>query len=251
MTTSAAVVRPFPRRFPSPDNSILSERVALMCASALFSCISPTDCLEIASWARMRVYARDEALFMQGQASQGLMLIQAGSAKLTQLSSGGSEVILWMSGHGEAIGIFADPMNNSSVHSCSARALERCSTLTWDHSRINMMLEQYPRIRTNMTHILSSRLEELEERFREIATERVAKRLAFALLRLTKQVGRPHNSGTLVSISREELGQLIGTTLFTISRILSKWNETGLVLARREAVVVCDARHLQSQAELE
>jgi CRP-like cAMP-binding protein len=59
-----------------------------------------------------------------------------------------------------------------------------------------------------------------------------------------KQVGKPAMGGVEVSLSREELAQTTGTTLFTISRILSKWGEEGFVLPRREAVIVLDAKRL-------
>ena len=65
-----------------------------------------------------------------------------------------------------------------------------------------------------------------------------------ALLRLVKQVGKPAHGGMEVSLSRDELAQMTGTTLFTISRILSKWGEEGFVQPRREAVVVLDSRRL-------
>jgi CRP-like cAMP-binding protein len=81
-------------------------------------------------------------------------------------------------------------------------------------------------------------LQELEERFREVATERVAKRLPSALMRLTKQVGKEHEAGIQVALSREELAQMTGTTLFTVSRIVSRWGEQGFILPEREAVVV-------------
>ena len=81
---------------------------------------------------------------------------------------------------------------------------------------------------TNISQILAGRLQELEERFREIATEKVAKRLALALTRLLKQVGKKTPEGIEISLSREELAQLTGTTLFTISRILSKWADQAL-----------------------
>ena len=105
-------------------------------------------------------------------------------------------------------------------------------------------MAEYPQIGINITRILSSRLDELQERFREVATEKVAKRLAFALLRLMKQVGKPTSGGVEISLSREELAQMTGTTLFTISRILSQWGDEGFVLPRREAVVVLDSRRL-------
>jgi CRP-like cAMP-binding protein len=139
-----------------------------------------------------------------------------------------------------------NPGEQPCTHTCSARALENCKTLVWEYSRLQTLLSTHPQIRTNINRILSSRLQELEERFREVATEKVAKRLALTLLRLLKQIGKEHHAGIELSLSREELAQMTGTTLFTISRILSKWSEQGFILPRREAVVVRDpARLLQ------
>jgi CRP-like cAMP-binding protein len=236
-----ATVRLAPSATSSPD-STLAERVVLMLASALFSGLSREECLEIASSARARSFARDELLFMQGQPVQTLVLLQAGSVKLTQLSSGGNEVILWMNGKGDAVGV--NPEVPACSHTCSARAMENCRAVVWEYSRLQMLLADYPQIGKNINQILATRLQELEERFREVATEKVAKRLALTLLRLLKQVGTQHQSGIQVSLSREELAQMTGTTLFTISRILSKWGEEGFILPRREAVVVRDAARL-------
>lgn len=232
--------QPLPKT--SNTDSSIAERVVLMCASALFSGLTRQECMEIASCSRARVFARDELLFMQGQPVRNLVLIQTGSVKLTQLSPNGSEVILWMNGMGDAVGVPSDVA--TVTHTCSARAMEQCRALTWEYSRLQQLLNEYPQIRNNINRILSSRLNELEERFREVATERVAKRLALALLRLLKQVGKQSKGGVEVSLSREELAQMTGTTLFTISRILSRWSEEGIVQPRREAVVVRDAQRL-------
>lgn len=251
MTTIAEKLHPIARRLPCLGESNTSERAVSMSTSALFSGFSSEECAQIASFARTRVFGRDELLFMQGQPAQNFILIQSGSVKLTQLSATGNEVILWMRGQGELLGVYSDPACRTCIHNCSAHAVMPCTALIWDCASISSLLQRYPNIRTNITHIFSRRLEEMEERFREMATECVAKRLALALLRLMKQVGRPHAEGTEVSLSREEMAQLIGTTLFTISRIISKWNETGMVLARREAVIVCNAKHLQNHADSE
>src|SRR6201995_1777244 len=80
----------------SPVNSNLAEHLVLMCASALFTGLSQRECMEIASCARARTFARDELLFTQGQPANNLILLESGSVKLTQLSPGGNEVLLWM-----------------------------------------------------------------------------------------------------------------------------------------------------------
>ncbi len=229
---------------PTTTDSNVAERIVLMCASALFTGLTPRECKEIASCAHMRTFARDELLFMQGQPVRSMVLIQSGSVKLTQLSASGNEVILWMNGSGDAMGVHAD--SPSCSHTCSARAMEQCKALVWEYTRLQMLVAEYPQLRRNISQILASRLEELEERFREIATEKVAKRLALALTRLIKQVGKKTPDGVEISLSREELAQLTGTTLFTISRILSRWAELGVVTPRREAVLVRNRERLES-----
>src|SRR5258708_37145647 len=75
----------------------LAELLVLMCASALFGGLEERDCKEIVSCARARVFARDELLFSQGQPVRSLIMLQSGSVKNTQLSSGGNEVMLRIS----------------------------------------------------------------------------------------------------------------------------------------------------------
>ena len=99
-------------------------------------------------------------------------------------------------------------------------------------------------MRKNVACILSARLHELEERFREVATQQVRMRVAHELLRLLKQIGKPLHGGIEVSLSREELAQMTGTTFFTVSRLISQWEQLGFVSPRREAVLVRDPQSL-------
>jgi CRP-like cAMP-binding protein len=62
-------------------------------------------------------------------------------------------------------------------------------------------------------------------------------------------MGRQVNGEVEISISREELAQLVGTTLFTVSRLLSDWDRQGIVAARREVVSVRNLRALADLSE--
>lgn len=221
----------------------LAERVNLIRSSALFSELSVDQCQDIARQARPKVFARNEMLFMQGEPVRDLALIRTGSVKIMQLGPNGNEVILWIHGVGNVVGGLSEPI--SSYHSCSACAMEQSTALVWDSSVLQSLMLKYPQIRRNASQILVSRLNELEERFREVATEKVARRVALALLRLLKHIGKKVHGGVEVSLSREELAQMTGTTLFTTSRLLSKWGEMGFVLPRRESVLVRDACRLE------
>ncbi len=99
--------------------------------------------------------------------------------------------------------------------------------------------------------ILSERICEMQDRFRELATERVAQRVARALLRLVRQAGRRTEEGVLIDLplSRRDLAELTGTTLFTVSRVLSEWEAAGTVRTGRRRVIVRSPHALVAIAE--
>ena len=231
-------------QYPFSMHPNFGEHLVLMCASALFAGLTERECTEIISCGSARTFVRNQLLYAQGQPTNILILLQSGSVKHTQLSANGEEVLLWISRSGEPLSLQTEA--TSCGHSCSARAMEHCKALVWDYTRVQALLLQYPQIGKNISQILAGRLKELEERFREVATEKVATRLALALLRLLKQVGKVSHEGTQVLLSREELAQMTGTTLFTISRILSRWAEQGFVVPRREAITISNPTGLES-----
>jgi CRP-like cAMP-binding protein len=227
----------------APTATVLEERAILLAASPLCIGLSHDEIMKLATCARPKAFARDESLFMQGQPARCLVLIRTGSIKITQISSNGNEVILWMYGRANVLGVMSDPHGEN--HPSSARAMEATTALVWDCAALQAMMDQCPRIRQNLSQVLMSRLHELEERFREVATEKVPRRLALALIRLSKHVGKKVQEGVEVSLSREELAQMTGTTLFTISRILSQWARQDFVESRRESVLLRDPQRLE------
>lgn len=218
------------------------ENALFMQHSPLFAGISHADCLVLARCASIREYSRDDYLFQQGQPLRNVLLVLSGCVKLTQISSDGNEVILWLRGSHDAVGIYEIPMQGA--HSCSARVIIKCRALAWDWAQLSRGPAN-PQIRGNIAYLVAKRLCELEERFREIATERVSRRVASAIGRILEHVGRPSDQGIVISLSREELAQLTGTTLFSVSRLMSRWNELGIVIPRREGFVVRDPDRLQ------
>jgi len=227
--------------------SNIAERMVTMSGSALFKGLSKEELAEIASFASVKSFAPNDVLSMQGQPARHLMVIQTGSVKVCQLSNSGNEVILWMAGRGDALGVLIEAL--SQTYTCTSHAMTPCIVLDWECARLHSIVAKIPQMRKNISQILSSRLEELQERFREVATEKVAPRVAKALMRLLKQVGTPASGGIEISLSREELAQMTGTTLFTVSRLLSAWEALGMVKPRREAVGICDVQSLRAITE--
>jgi len=141
--------RGFALETSSVVNPVLGEHLVLMCASALFTGLTHRECIEIVSCGRARTFARDELLYTQGQPAQNLIFLQSGSVKHTQLGASGNEVLLRISGSGDALNVH--PESTSCGHSCSARAMEQCKAWVWDYARLQGLLVQYPKMIKNIS----------------------------------------------------------------------------------------------------
>jgi CRP-like cAMP-binding protein len=201
----------------------------------LFSGASLPACKEIVSAAHEKKFESAQVIFHQGDSVRQVLLLILGCVKLLQVGANGNEIILRLIGPGELIGIAE---SHTRTHNSTASAQQPCTALAWDIFTFEALFERHSFLRRNMLDMLLHHLDDMNERFREISTDRVAARLSSQMIRMMHQVGRQVNSGIEISISREELAQLTGTTLFTVSRLLSDWDRQGIVVARREVVSI-------------
>jgi CRP-like cAMP-binding protein len=240
--------QPAPRLSTSTlEECATRSRVTLVHSFPLFADIPIEACREIVAQAQTKEFLRRETIYQEGDSIRRTILLISGCVKITQLGENGSEVILRLNGSGDVIGKI--DIQKHARHCSKAQTLRASTVLIWDASVFEALSVRYPALRKNTMRSLSSQLEELEQRFREISTEKVASRLSREIVRLLAQVGRVVNGTVEIALSREELAQLTGTTLFTVSRLLSDWDQRGIVSTRREAVSVNDLVALQQLAE--
>jgi CRP-like cAMP-binding protein len=229
--------------------STTSLRTALVQRFPLFSNVSSSECREIVSAAREQEYSRHQIIYLEGDPIKQVIFLTSGCVKIVQFGPNGTEVILRLNGPGEMVGTVG--LCPQGRHCSMAQALSASKALVWDAVVFESIAQRIPVLRHNTTDILLRRLEDLEERFREVSTEKVSARLSHEIVRLLNQVGRRVNGVVEIRLSREELAQLVGTTLFTVSRLLSEWDQQGIVSARREAVSVCNLHALVELSEIE
>ncbi len=234
---------------PSATRCKNGDNPAAMVAAhpRLLAGILPADFAEICRVAHVEHFARGDVLHLEGDPVKRVILLTAGSVKITKLGPRGEEVILRVAAPGDFLS--AEGLIWCGQHCTTAQVLRLCRALVWDARTFKGLVERYPVLHANLVTILGEHLRELEDRFREVATERVGPRVAMQLLRLLKTIGRPVESGVEIGLSREELAQMTGTTLFTVSRLLSAWEARGVVEPRREAVAICDVQSLCALSE--
>jgi CRP-like cAMP-binding protein len=217
--------------------------------STLFRGLDTQALSEIAAAARLRRVKDQSYFFHQGEPATVLYVLIEGRVKFTQLTPEGHQVLLRAIGPGETFGAVA--ALGDAVHPATGQAVGDCAALGWESDTIGALIERFPRLALNALRFLAGRLQEFQDRYRELATERVERRIAHGLLRLARQIGRDVEGGVLIdlTLSRQDIAEMTGTTLYTVSRTLSGWEQRGIVRTGRERVLVRRLDELQAIAE--
>ena len=186
---------------------------------------------------RVRLRA-GETMFEQEDAAEAFYVLITGRVKIAQLTVEGHLVVIRYISAGEVFG--AVPLFTSTGYPAGATVVVDSVAARWDQSATRRLLDRHPRIVANALTIVGARLQELQNRYRELATERVEQRVARAILRLLAKAGRPEGAAGQIPfpLSRQDIAEMTGTTLHTVSRILSAWEQRGLIDGGRMRVVI-------------
>ncbi len=116
---------------------------------------------------------------------------------------------------------------------------------------MSRLMERFPPLARNAMRHMSARMQEMQNRVRELSTERVERRIANTLLRLANQTGVKSPAGVLINVAltRQDIAEMTGTTLYTVSRTLSRWEQEGIVESGRERVLIRAPHALVTIAE--
>ncbi len=184
-----------------------------------------------------------EFFFFQGDPANYLYVLTSGQVKLLQANPTGQQVNLRTIYPWQMFGALG-AVREQADYPASAQALENSSALAIKSTFLHEMMETRPYLSFDLMQLMTSYIQEMQSRYRELATERVEQRIARALLRLTAQSGQKANEGIELAFSRQDLAEMSGTTLYTVSRVLANWERQGLVKTGREQVHIINPHGL-------
>ncbi len=217
--------------------------------SALFNELSDDDLTAVMNAGRIIKIPEGEFFFHQGEDADMMYVLLTGRVKLSQVSGDGQQIIIDYFGPGNGLGVIV--ALSYMEYPLSSEAIEPCTAVGWSRETMRQLMREYPQLGLNGINMIGRRFALLQKRLQEMATERVEQRVARAILRLVRQFGRRTESGVLldIPITREELAQLTGTNLYSVSRILSKWEQAGYIHTGRKEIILLKAHELVAIAE--
>lgn len=217
----------------------------LLRQTTVFRRLSSEDRQRLAAVASVRAYDKGAALFSEGDASDQLFSLVSGRVKVFKTTARGTDVILEIFGPGDPVGAVA--VYESRAYPASAVALEPTTCLLIPRHAFFLLLETYPTLVRGLLIGLTHRLVELTNRLAELSGGRVEARLARFFLKLASDIGQRRPEGIFIplALSRQEIADMIGTTIETSIRIMSRWGKQDLVRTEKDGFVVLDRGALE------
>jgi CRP-like cAMP-binding protein len=215
----------------------------------LFAGFSAADLDSILSEARSVRFAKNAPVFSQGEEAHSFFVLLHGHVRASKTTPAGEQIVVRYVATGETFGVAK--AIGLQRYPATATAVDDSVVLAWPSGSWPRLVEQFPALAANTLQTVGARLQETHTRVVEMSTQQVEQRIAHALLRLVKQSGRKVEHGVEIDfpISRQDIAQMTGTTLHTVSRTLSAWESRGLVESSRQKIVVREPHKLFMLAE--
>lgn len=198
-----------------------------------------------------REWKRGQTVARQGDPARAFYLVETGLLKLLQLTADGREVIVRFVSPGEPFGGVV--ALDKAAYPITALVVETSRLRGWPAEALGPLLQRFPQVRMNIMREMATHMTDALTRVRELTTERVGQRLAHTLLRLMRQCGKVTPEGVQIAhaLTRQELAELTGTTLYTVSRTLSQWEAEGILRSTQRRLLVRSPARLEELTRAE
>ncbi|NGZ83340.1 fumarate/nitrate reduction transcriptional regulator Fnr [Duganella aceris] len=196
---------------------------------------------------RRRKVARGANLFRIGDTFQNLYAIRLGHFKTCQVSQDGVEQITGFQMAGELLGMDAI---STDLHHCTAVALEDSEVCEIPFSTLQQLLGDMPTLLRHFHRMMSQEITREQSVMLLLGNMQATQRFAAFLVNLSSRYeARGYSPNTFqLRMSREEIGNYLGLTIESISRLLSRFKKEALLRVSNREIEMLDPPRLKAVA---
>jgi CRP-like cAMP-binding protein len=228
-----------------PEVCSLDYRLKIIGRLPFFRHLSPDAVVKVNGLFEDRDVSAEQVIYAEEDPARYLYLVAMGKVKLVRHTSSGRDVLLDILRGGEYFGSLA--IVSGQAYTETAIAQTDCCILQISTDSFSTILNQYPDVTMRVLKAVGQRLEESHEIIKQLSVFSVEQRVAATLLRIAKKLGERKQIGMLIQIplSRQDLAAMTGTTVETVSRVMSRFAAEGLISTGRKWVVLTDLGGLE------
>jgi CRP/FNR family transcriptional regulator, cyclic AMP receptor protein len=200
--------------------------------------LEPIDRDHLLALATIRSVQKGDFIFRAGSYGENVYILEAGRIKVAQVAPAGREIILWFCFPGEVFGLTAVP--GTGPRMVFARACTDVRLHCIARTKFLSFLLSNPRVSIELVNLVLGRLYLLCDALLNITTESAEIRLRNMLRRLSNQYGRTVGGEVCLDIplTQQDLADMIGASRQTVSGLLNRMKDKGLVRARGRRIYV-------------
>lgn len=221
------------------------ETIDQLAKASLFEGLSKDQLERLVSISVTRDFSRGATIFYEGQPGDGFYVVVSGLIKIYKVSAEGKEQILHIFGPGEPFGEV--PVFEGRSFPANATCLKASRVCFFPRDSFVGLIESNPSLALAMLAVLSRRLRRFTALIDDLSLKEVPGRLASHLLYLSDTT-KGADKLTL-DVPKNQLASLLGTVPETLSRILTKLGEQGLIQTEARTITILDRSGLQELAE--
>jgi CRP/FNR family transcriptional regulator, nitrogen oxide reductase regulator len=202
----------------------------------LLASLRKEDRNAVAPLCRIRGFDKGETIFREGEPADRIHFVYIGRVKVVK-SAGERDIIIEILGPGEPVGAVA--VFEQRPFPASAITLEPSSIVSIPEREFFALLEKRPEMMRSLLAGLTYRLMMVNKRLADM-TGSAEQRAGRLFLTLADRVGLPKGDTVTIplTLSRQEIADLIGTTLETAIRLMSRWQKDELVMTEKSGFVI-------------
>jgi CRP/FNR family transcriptional regulator len=212
----------------------------------IFNTLSPQDAREIHPCLISDTFAKKETIFAEGDPSDWLYIVRKGKVKITKISHEGKEIILEIISSMDFFGGIA--VVRGFPYPANAVAMEDTEVLKISRKNLMSIMDRFPNLMYCMATNIGDRIKGSHETLKSIALEKVESRIASLLIKLSDKAGEKTPDGIMITmkLTKQDIAEMVGTTVETSIRTMSKLTKTGIVASKSGKIVIRDLEKLRS-----
>lgn len=195
----------------------------------LFKNLAAEELKELEPYLIAETHGKKEAIFSEGDPPEWFYIVSSGKVKITKLSHEGKEIILEVISPHDIFGGVA--VIRGFPYPANAVAMENTEVIKISRKNLLRLADRFPSLMHCMALQLGDRMKSSYDSLKNIALERVEARIAALLLKLAGKVGVETKDGILIDmkLTKQDVADMVGTTVETSIRTFSKFKKQGLV----------------------
>lgn len=232
---------------PELHCSVADQR-RLLGASPFFTDLSAEEVNGVQALFRQQHFEAGEVVQFAGDPATRLSIVAKGVVKMVRPTLDGQDVLLDFLGPGEHFGSLAE-LGDATYREDVTAHTGSCILYT-TAGTFQELLRQYPVVALSTLRIVADRLRDAHSAIEQLSAYPIEQRVAATLLQLAAKAGKPHDQGTLIEmpLSRQDIADITGAKVETVSRVLSDFRRRGLIESGRQWISVLDTMALSDVA---